>query len=172
MSKQFNSPHFLGLLFSIVFLSVFVNLGGVPLFDEDEGTYSEVTREMLENRDFVNPKLNGKPFFHKPPMIYWTQAASVTLLGLNEFALRLPSAVAAIIWAVLLFYFARQYLGGHVAWYAVFIMMTSLQTSIIAKAAIADALLNLFITATMIGIYKYYLKPHLKYVCFTFLLWR
>ena len=169
MPKQLDSPQLLLLLFCIAFLSFLVNLGGAPLFDEDEGTYSEVTREMLENRDFANPKLNGKPFFHKPPMLYWAQAVSVSGFGLNEFALRLPSALASMIWAVLLFVFARRHLGSPVAWYAVFFMVTSLQTGIIAKAAIPDGLLNLFITVTLFSIFKYYLKPGIKYICITYL---
>jgi 4-amino-4-deoxy-L-arabinose transferase-like glycosyltransferase len=169
MPKRLDSHQLFLLLFCVAFLSFFVNLGGAPLFDEDEGTYSEVTREMLENRDFVHPKFNGKPFFHKPPMLYWTQAVSVSGFGLNEFALRLPSALAAMIWSVWLFAFTRRHLESPVAWYAVFFMVTSLQTGIIAKAAIPDGLLNLFITAAMFTIFKYYLKPGLKYICAAYL---
>ena len=152
----------------MVFAGLFINLGGVPLFDEDEGNYAEVTREMLASGDFVTPRVSGKPFFHKPPMIYWTQAASAAVFGLSEFALRLPSALASLLWAVTLVLFARRYLGRQIAGYAVFFMVTSIQTGIIAKAAIADALLNLFITLTMFGIFKYYLKPTLRYLCLTY----
>ena len=101
-------------------------------------------------------------------MIYWTQAASAAIFGLNEFALRLPSAAASLLWAVMLFLFARRYLGAQTAWYAVFFMMTSIQTGIVAKAAIADALLNLFITLTMFSIFRYYLKPAPGHVCLAY----
>jgi len=162
------SPWFAALLFALVFAGLFINLGGVPLFDEDEGNYAEVTREMLAGKDFVTPRVSGKPFFHKPPMIYWSQAASAALFGLNEFALRLPSAAASLLWAMALFLFARRHLGTQIAGYAVFFMVTSIQTGIIAKAAIPDALLNLFITLTMFSIFEYYLKPALRYVCLTY----
>jgi 4-amino-4-deoxy-L-arabinose transferase-like glycosyltransferase len=168
MQKQLDSKPFVVLLAAIVFFSLFIGLGSVPLFDEDEGAYSEVTREMLQSGDFITPRLNGETFFHKPPMIYWAQAASVGLFGLNEFALRLPSALASLVWAVILFGFARRHFNGAVAWYAVFFMVTSLQTSIVAKAAIADALLNLFVTLAMFGIYAYYRNQRKRDIYLTF----
>ncbi|MEJ2038379.1 MAG: glycosyltransferase family 39 protein, partial [Desulfosarcinaceae bacterium] len=94
-------------------------------------------------------------FFHKPPMIYWTQAVSVKLFGLNEFALRLPSALASLIWAFLLYLFAARYLGARTAWFAVFFLVTALQVNLIEKAAIADALLNLFVSAALFALYAF-----------------
>ena len=118
----------LGAILLLLFIAgaLFVNLGNLPLFDEDEGAYAEVTREMLETGNFLTPRLEGKPFFHKPPMIYWTQALSVRLFGLNEFAFRLPSAIASLVWAVLLFYFVRRYVGRQTAWFAAFFLVTSI----------------------------------------------
>lgn len=143
-------------LFVLLLLSFFANLGGAPLFDEDEGAYAEVTREMIATGDYITPRLNGVPFFHKPPMVYWTQAASMAVFGENEFALRLPSALAATAWAAALFAFARRTIGVPGAWYAAVFLISGLQTALIAKAAIADALLNLFVSLTCFQIYDYY----------------
>ncbi len=169
MQKTLDSKPYVIFLAAIVLFSLFAGLGSVPLFDEDEGAYSEVTREMLHSGDFITPRLNGETFFHKPPMIYWAQAASVKLFGLNEFALRLPSVLASIAWLLLLFGFARRYFNSSVAWYAVFFIATSLQTSIVAKAAIADALLNLFVTLAMFGIYAYYRHQRKRDIYLTFM---
>ncbi|MDX2448785.1 MAG: glycosyltransferase family 39 protein [Desulfobacterales bacterium] len=170
MQRQLDSKPYAAFLAAVVLFSLFIGLGSVPLFDEDEGAYSEVTREMLQSGDFVTPRLNGDTFFHKPPMIYWVQAASVKLFGLNEFALRLPSALASVAWLLLLFRFARRYFNSAVAWYAVFFVATSLQTSIVAKAAIADALLNLFVTLAMFSIYAYYRHERKRDIYLTFVL--
>lgn len=163
-SDFFQSSRGLILLGAIVLASLFVNLDGVPLFDEDEGAYAEVTREMLESGDLLTPRLEGKPFFHKPPMIYWTQALSVRLLGLNEFAFRFPSALASLAWAVVLFQFVRRFVGRQPAWFAPFFLITALQTSIIARAAIVDALLNLLITLTMFAIYTSFTSGRRRHV--------
>ncbi len=155
ISDFYNSAKAAILLGTILVIGLFYNLGGVPLFDEDEGAYAEVTREMLDRGDFVVPHLEGTPFFHKPPMIYWTQAVCVHLLGLNEFSLRLPSALASLLWATILYLFLRRHTDAQSAWLAPFFLITALQTGIIAKAAIADALLNLFIAATMLALFEY-----------------
>ncbi len=151
-------------LAGLLVLSFFVNLGGAPLFDEDEGAYAEVTRGMLTSGDLITPRQGGTPFFHKPPMIYWVQAASIAVWGETEFALRLPSAVAATAWVMALFVFARRTVGPSSAWYAAVFLISGLQTAIIAKAAIADALLNLFVTLACFQIYDYYAHARRRHI--------
>ena len=153
----------------MVFLSFFVSLGNVPLFDLDEGAFSEATREMLLNGDYITTYLNGDLRFDKPILIYWCQAISVTLFGLNEFALRLPSALSATIWVMAIYMFTRQFLDIRRAFFAAFFMMVSIQVTVIAKAAIADALLNMCLALTMFGIYRYFFFRTKKYIYFAYL---
>ena len=154
--RFFNSSAGIVTLAVIVFACLFIQLGSVPLFDEDEGAYAEVSREMVETGNWLVPQKEYKPFFHKPPMIYWTQAISIKLFGVNEFSFRLPSALASTAWAFCIFIFVRRFIGSSVAWMSVFFLVTALLTNIVAKAAIADALLNLFITTTMLALYTHY----------------
>ncbi len=143
------------LLPILLYLSFFFNLGSVPLFDLDEGAFSEATREMIARGDYITTYLGGELRFDKPILIYWLQAMSVGLFGLNEFALRLPSALAATGWAALLYLFVRRIYDGKRALLATLFMVASLQISVIAKAAIADALLNLWIAGSMFSVWLY-----------------
>jgi 4-amino-4-deoxy-L-arabinose transferase-like glycosyltransferase len=78
----------------IVALTIFlVGLGRPPLFEPDEGRYAEVAREMLVRGDFVTPHNDFVRYFEKPPLVYWTTAASMRIFGRNEFAARLQAAV-------------------------------------------------------------------------------
>ncbi len=150
------SPKFSAfILITALFFGFYFNLGSVPLFDLDEGAFSEATREMLASGNYLTTYLNGALRFDKPILIYWLQAVSVTGFGLNEFALRLPSAIAATVWVVLLYYFTKHFYMRQTALMAAFMMATALQITIIAKAAIADSLLNLFIASSMFLIYLY-----------------
>lgn len=142
-----------------VVVSFFATLGGAPLFDLDEGAFTEATREMLASGNFLATYLDGQPRFDKPVLTYWLQAISVSLLGFNEFALRLPSALAAAAWSLLLFRFTRQYVDRTSAAVAMLIMVTTLAVTIIGKAAIADALLNLWLALAMFDIYRFSQQP-------------
>lgn len=147
------------LLVGAVLLSFFWQLWAVPLFDLDEGAFAEATREMLASGDLITPHRDGQPRYDKPILIYWLQASSVWLLGFNELALRLPSALAATFWVIALWGFTRRFLDAESAIVAGLIMVLSLQVSLIAKAATADALLNLFIALTFFEIYRYANAP-------------
>ena len=156
-------------LFLALFLSFFATLGWLPLFDLDEGAFSEATREMLESGNFLTTYLNGELRFDKPIFIYWFQALSVKIFGLNEFAVRLPSALAALLWVMATYKFTKFYSDERKAFIAAFIMIASLQITIIAKAAIADALLNLFIALAMFSLYRLYETRENKFIYFTYL---
>jgi 4-amino-4-deoxy-L-arabinose transferase-like glycosyltransferase len=160
----FQNPRHLVLLALLVCSALFLNLGQIPLFDEDEGAYAEVTQEMLRSGDLITPRLEGKPFFHKPPITYWAQAVSVSVLGPSEFAFRLPSVIASMAWCALLFVFVRRYVNQQVAGFAVLFLATAVQTGLITRAAIPDAWLNLFISTTMFAIYAYSQEQRRAYI--------
>ncbi len=156
------------ILFGIIFVSFYATLGYYPLFNLDEGAFSEATREMLASHNYITTYLNGALRFDKPILIYWLQALSASIFGLNEFAMRLPSALAATLWAYLIYRFTKRWVGEKEAFWATFFMAGSLQISIIAKAAIADALLNLFIAASMFCFFAYYKTQKRLYLYATF----
>ncbi|MFW5454775.1 glycosyltransferase family 39 protein [Thioalkalivibrio sulfidiphilus] len=158
------------LLCVAVFSAFFFNMHGFPLFDLDEGAFSEATRDMLARGDFIATYLYGEPRYDKPILIYWLQAASVTLFGLNEFALRLPSALAAAAWMLAVYAFTARVTDRRTGLVAAIIGATIFEVSVIGKAAIADALLNLLIAASMFAIYLHYREGGRRWVYAAFLL--
>ncbi|HYX64313.1 MAG TPA: glycosyltransferase family 39 protein [Burkholderiales bacterium] len=129
--------------------SFFWMLGAAPLFDVDEGAFSQATLEMFERGDFLSTYLNGLPRYDKPILVYWLQAASVALLGPSEWAFRLPSALCATLWAWLTYAFVRKHYGEERALFAAVLLACSLGVYIIGRAATADALLNCLLAAAM-----------------------
>ncbi len=140
------------VLFCLIVFTFGFNFYGAPLFDEDEGAYACVSTEMIKNNDFLTATLNGIPFFHKPPFFYWVQALSIKIFQFSEFSCRLPSVLASMAWAMLLYRFVSRRYGSEKGFLAAALMATSLHITIIAKAAIPDALLNLFISGAMFSI--------------------
>jgi 4-amino-4-deoxy-L-arabinose transferase-like glycosyltransferase len=140
---------------AVVAMSFFWMLGAAPLFDVDEGAFSEATMEMFQRGDFLSTYLNGAPRYDKPILVYWLQAASVALLGPSEWAFRLPSALCAALWAWLTYLFARRWYGEERALFAAVLLATSLGVTIIGRAATADALLNMLLAAAMFAAWLY-----------------
>ena len=96
------------LLLFTVGVSFFLALGSVPLFDVDEGAFSQATREMFLRGDFLSTYLYGEPRHDKPILSYWLQALSVGLLGFNEWGFRLPSALLATGWVAATYIFVLR----------------------------------------------------------------
>ena len=134
------------------------NLGGAPLFDIDEGAFSEATREMLAKGDYLSTWLNGNPRFDKPILIYWLQAISVSLFGVVDWAFRLPSALAASLWCYAVSRFAAEFLDEDAGKLAGIVALSCLGVQLIGRAATADALLNLLLTLTLTDIWRYFAR--------------
>ncbi len=98
-------------LLLIGWLAFLWNLGSTGLVDETEPLFAEAARQMTVTDDWITPYFNGMTRFDKPPLIYWLMAIGYKILGVNEWAVRLPSALSAIGLMCLGFYTLR-YFGG------------------------------------------------------------
>ena len=143
------------LILVLPLLAFLLRLGGAPLFDVDEGAFSEATREMFERGDFLFTYLNGAPRFDKPILIYWLQAAGYLIFGASEWAFRLPSAVAAMVWSYATYFFFRRRGGEDAALIALAVACTALGPFAIGRAATADGLLNCLLALTLFDLWRH-----------------
>ncbi|HET8729556.1 MAG TPA: glycosyltransferase family 39 protein [Moraxellaceae bacterium] len=97
-----------------------------PLAVPDEGRYGEVGRWMTVSGDWLIPRENGLPFFHKPPLVYWLDATFYTLFGAKPWVARLAPALAGIVASAGLFWFTRRRIGSAGARLATTVFATSL----------------------------------------------
>jgi 4-amino-4-deoxy-L-arabinose transferase-like glycosyltransferase len=95
-----------GLLFVYLF-----TVGAPKLFDQIDGQYAGAAREMMMRRDWVIPTQNSVPRLQKPPLVYWCEALSMSLFGVNEFGARLPVALATVGWFLATGLLARRVVG-------------------------------------------------------------
>ncbi|MEA5581566.1 glycosyltransferase family 39 protein [Nodularia harveyana UHCC-0300] len=106
------SPVFaLTILILIAWLAYGWNLGSISLIDETEPLFAEASRQMLITGDWITPFFNGETRFDKPALIYWCQAIAYAIIGVNEWSVRIPSAIAAIAVIGLTFYTLQWYFG-------------------------------------------------------------
>ena len=126
-----------------------VNLGGPALWDIDEGRNATAALEMHESGNWVVPTFNGKLRSHKPVLLYWLQAAAYAVFGVNEFAARLPSALAALATVLLVYELGRRMFRPSTGLLAGLALASSVLFCASAHFANPDALLLTFTTATL-----------------------
>jgi 4-amino-4-deoxy-L-arabinose transferase-like glycosyltransferase len=91
---------------------VYLFTGGAPrLFDQIDGQYAGAAREMMESGDWLTPTQDGVPRLQKPPLVYWCEALSMGVLGVNEFGARFPVALATVGWFLATGLLARRVVG-------------------------------------------------------------
>jgi len=138
----------------VLLLALFVGLmfqGTRHLFDPDEGRYTNVAHEMIQLDDWMVPHLDPqRPHFTKPPMTYWAVASSFSLFGSNEWAARLPNALAFALTALLVYGIARRMQLAD-PFLAAGIWMTLWAPVVGANVVTTDTLLTLFETLAVYG---------------------
>ncbi|KAM3101153.1 ArnT family glycosyltransferase [Phormidesmis sp. 146-12] len=81
-------------IFLLSCLVFFDRLGSTGLLDETEPLFVEAARQMTVTGNWITPYFNEVTRFDKPPLIYWLIAIGFKAIGVNEWAARLPSALA------------------------------------------------------------------------------
>jgi 4-amino-4-deoxy-L-arabinose transferase-like glycosyltransferase len=109
------------LLLLLTLFSVFTDLGGLTLRQWDEARQAVSAFEMSQSGNWVVATFGFKPdlWNTKPPLLVWLQAGLIRLIGPTEWAIRLPSAVAALATIMVVYSFMakrlRRPLGGFLA---------------------------------------------------------
>jgi 4-amino-4-deoxy-L-arabinose transferase-like glycosyltransferase len=135
----------------------FPALGAAHLFDWDELNFAEITREMIATGDYFRVHIDFQPFWEKPPLFFWLQAASMKLWGENEFAARFPNAALGVLTLPFL-YFVGKRLSGRgslgVLWALFF--GSSFLPLLYAKSGIIDPLFNFWTMIAAMALADYY----------------
>ena len=73
-----------------------VNILNHHLIPLDETRYASVAWEMWYRQDYLVPHLNGMPYHHKPPLLFWLYDVGWSLFGVDElWLLLMPLRVTA-----------------------------------------------------------------------------
>ena len=140
------------LLFAALLLllvPVWVEPAGSWLAEPDEARYAEIPREMLASGDFVTPRLNGVPYFEKPPLLYWTNAASLRLFGETPWAARLPTRLFGLGTVLVLIVGTAGLWGSAAGLTAAILYLAAPAGLVFSRVVLTDAPLTFFFTATL-----------------------
>lgn len=125
-------------------------LGLRPLLLPDEGRYANVARNMLHG-DGLTPLINGLPFFHKPPLLYWLDMAGMWVLGVNQFTARIGPFIGAWVMGAAIFLAVRRWHGSRAAVMALWVLATTPFFFVGSQYANLDMLVGGMLTATVLA---------------------
>ena len=161
MIKNINHRYVL-LLLSFFIMVYILPIGVRDLIVPDETRYAEIPREMIASGDWMVPHLDGLRYFEKPVLGYWVHAGSLLLFGENNFAVRLPSALAVGLSALLIYLLvgcASHSEGkegkndGPAAALAALIYLSCFEVFGVGSTAVLDSLFSFFLTASITAFY-------------------
>jgi 4-amino-4-deoxy-L-arabinose transferase-like glycosyltransferase len=108
---------------------------------------------MYESGDYIVPKTTqNKPFLAKPPLTFWLSAFSFKILGLNEFAARLPHFLLSVLTVFFVWYAIRKF-DKKLAFLTALIHSSSLIGFVCAGAVMTEASVLFCLSLMQIGFF-------------------
>jgi 4-amino-4-deoxy-L-arabinose transferase-like glycosyltransferase len=147
------------LLLTAVWAAVTLpNLGAPGLWDIDEGNNLEAAREMHEAGTGIVPTFNYELRVDKPVLLYWLQIASFSVAGVNEWASRLPSALAALAAVLVTYELGRRMFGSAAGLLAGVMLASAVMFCAASHFANPDSLLDAFTVLALFAFWRGYRK--------------
>jgi 4-amino-4-deoxy-L-arabinose transferase-like glycosyltransferase len=152
---------FLLLFAAACYFPLFLHLDHMSLRLWDEGRRSVNAFEMAQSGNLLVTYYDGKPemWGTKPPFLIWCQAAMMKIVGYNELAVRLPSALAALTTVVLLILFCWKVLNKPLAGFFAGLALVTTKGYVgahVARSGDFDSLLTLWETAYLLSFFTFY----------------
>jgi 4-amino-4-deoxy-L-arabinose transferase-like glycosyltransferase len=132
------------------------------IMDTDAAQYAAMSLEMLKRADYLTFTDHGKDYLDKPPMIFWLSGLSMSLLGANNFAYRLPAFAATILAFYSTYRFCILFYSRQTGILAVLILATLQATFLINHDVRTDTNLMAFYIFTLWQLAAYLQDHHLK----------
>jgi 4-amino-4-deoxy-L-arabinose transferase-like glycosyltransferase len=129
----------------------FWRLGSHDLWPPDEPRFGLVAREMRARGDYIVLSRNDQLYTDKPPLFFWAINGFGALRGgVDEWAARLPSAVASLLTLGLIVFLGRLLYDARTGWLAAALFATSAEILVRSRWASIDMTLNLFALAAIV----------------------
>ena len=133
-----------------IFCLYFFGLTRTGLLSADEPRYASIGRDMARSGDWITPRLWGQPWFEKPALLYWMTASAYVLHLPDDWAPRLPVALASAGFLLFFWIVLRREYDERAAWYATLILATSAGWIAFSHIAVTDIPLSVCLGVSML----------------------
>lgn len=148
--KAFDYPQLHVVYLLTLCLAHFFAFLGARDFWEAENHYAEITRVMLLEGDYWIARFNGGLWADNPPFYFWLTLLFSWATGtVNEWTIRLPSALSATILVLVFYLFSRKWFGRRIAFLATVVLSTSVLTIHVERHIPINSTFFLWLTISM-----------------------
>jgi hypothetical protein len=119
--------------------------------DDVDAVQAQIARNMLNSGDWITARIDGVVYLEKAPLIYWLIAISYKMVGVHDWAARIPVALSAVALAWLTTAFGIWAFGRKAGLYAGLCMSTGVGLFLFTRIQIPDVLLTLTICLALWG---------------------
>src|SRR3990167_609419 len=146
MAENFRElrTHFFDLLLltALFAMVIFPALGQNREWANHEIRHAEIIREMVENGDYLIPRLMGRVYYDKPPVMHAIAAVLTRMVGKPSMMIaRIPSAAAGILGVLAVYGIGLLLLDRRSALIAAIALLGMPGYSIVARHARPDMIL-------------------------------
>lgn len=153
-AKTYKRLLILTILIALVIF--FYGIGDIALMSFNEARRALPEREMFETGNWLLPHLNGELYITKPPLLYWMVVSIAHVFGsVNEWVVRLPSALAASATAYMVYRFTLKKFGAWPALFALQILIANTSFAMFARRAEIEMLLTALCIGALFAAMRY-----------------
>jgi len=117
--------------------------------DDVDAVQAQIARTMLSSGDWVTARLDGVAYLEKAPLLYWMMATTFRVIGVHDWAARLPLALSCILLCWVTYRVGRWAFDDEAGMYAGLALATGLGLFLFTRILIPDAILTLTITVAI-----------------------
>jgi hypothetical protein len=121
---------------------------------QDETTYANSALTASHRGGWLTPKVLGRFYLVKPPLLIWLSGLSLKLFGVSTLALRLPVLIAGVLATVLLFLWAEQAHSSKAAIVAGLLLLVNPVWNTFSRICYTDMLLSAAMIAALFSLLR------------------
>lgn len=129
------------LVFAITLAAILLRGLFLDVMDVDASQYASISMEMWQNGSWLQVIHRGRDYLDKPPLLFWSAAASYLIFGLSNWAYKLPSLLAALFGVYATWRFATRFYGPGVGRHAAWMLASALGFLVLVNDVRTDTLL-------------------------------
>ncbi len=140
----------------------------IPVMDIDAAQYASISREMLENKSYLQVYDLGRDYLDKPPMLFWLSALSLKIFGVHDWAYRIPSFLFALLAVYATYRLALLFYQQAIARLAAMVLATSQAMFLVMHDVRCDTMLMGWVAFSLWQLAAWYQSTKWKHLVLAF----